>query len=75
MLILNRRIGQTIVVPACNLTITVVQVRGKRVRLGLSAPESVKIDREEIAQRRLCHEQQTMLPDTCRAPGLPHRPR
>ncbi len=51
MLVLSRKIGETIVVPDCDLTITVVQVRGRRVRLGLCAPEEVAIQREEISQR------------------------
>jgi carbon storage regulator len=51
MLVLSRRIGETIVVPNCDLTITVVQVRGKKVRLGLCAPEEVVIQRKEIVQR------------------------
>jgi carbon storage regulator len=52
MLVLSRKVGETIVVPDCDLTITVVQVRGNRVRLGLCAPEDVTIDREEISKRR-----------------------
>jgi carbon storage regulator len=50
MLVLSRRIGEQIVVPGCDLTITVVKVKGHRVRLGLSAPEDVLIQRAEIAR-------------------------
>ena len=50
MLVLSRKIGETIVVPGCDLTITVVKVKGHRVRLGLSAPADVLIQRAEIAR-------------------------
>jgi carbon storage regulator len=52
MLVLSRRVGERIVVPGCGLTITVVQVTGKQVRLGMSAPDQVAIHREEVWQRR-----------------------
>lgn len=63
MLVLSRKVGETIVVPDCDLTITVVQVRGNRVRLGLSAPEDVRIDREEISQRRTTHDREVKSHD------------
>jgi carbon storage regulator len=50
MLVLSRKIGETIVVPDCDLTITVVKVKGHRVRLGFSAPKEVAIQRKEISQ-------------------------
>jgi carbon storage regulator len=52
MLILCRQEGEQIVVPQCQLTITVVDIRGKRVRLGVSAPPDVVIDRAEVSQSR-----------------------
>ena len=52
MLVLSRKVGERIVVPGCDLTITVVQVRGKHVQLGVSAPDDVAIHREEVWQRR-----------------------
>jgi len=51
MLVLSRKIGEKIVVPACGLTITVVAVKGGRVRLGIAAPEDIRVDREEVWQR------------------------
>jgi carbon storage regulator len=51
MLVLSRKIGEKIVVPACGLTITVVSLKGNRVRLGIAAPEDLRVDREEVWKR------------------------
>ena len=48
MLNLSRRIGETIVI-GDDVTVTVLAVKGKQVRLGFAAPEGVVILREEIA--------------------------
>ncbi len=47
MLVLTRKIGETIVI-ADNIRVTVVDIRGSQVRLGFTAPENVRIQREEI---------------------------
>jgi carbon storage regulator len=52
MLVLTRRLGETIVING-NVQVTVVAVQGERVRLGVTAPWSVSIDRQEVHQRRL----------------------
>jgi carbon storage regulator len=51
MLVLSRKCGEKIVVPDQNIIITVLEVRGEQVRLGISAPDSVPIYRQEIWQR------------------------
>ena len=51
MLVLTRRAGETIVIEG-GIRVTVVSVQGDRVRLGITAPDSVRVDREEIHQRR-----------------------
>jgi carbon storage regulator len=51
MLVLSRRIGERIVMPDCELSITVLAVEGKKVRLGITAPDSLHVYREEIWQR------------------------
>jgi carbon storage regulator len=56
MLVLSRKVGEKIVVPACGLTITVVAVKGCRVRLGIAAPEDIRVDREEVWQRQLAED-------------------
>lgn len=50
MLILSRRIGETIVI-ADNITITVLGIQGSQVRLGIQAPAEVSVHREEIYRK------------------------
>jgi len=49
MLVLTRKIGETIAIDD-HIKITVVQIKGKQVRLGIEAPKETKIHREEIYQ-------------------------
>jgi len=51
MLVLSRRIGEQIVI-ANNIRVTIVDVNGDRVRLGVTAPQSVTVDRSEVHERR-----------------------
>lgn len=48
MLVLSRKIGERIVMPNCELTITVLAVEGKKVRLGIAAPADLNVYREEV---------------------------
>ena len=50
MLILTRRVGETLVI-GDEVTVTVLGVRGNQVRLGVNAPKGVAVHREEIYQR------------------------
>ncbi len=50
MLILARRIGESIVI-GDNITVTVVQLRSGRVRLGIEAPSDVSVHRQEVFER------------------------
>jgi carbon storage regulator len=52
MLVLTRSTGEEIVI-GDDIRITVVGVRGDRVRLGIMAPESVCVDRAEVYERRM----------------------
>ncbi|HKI38581.1 MAG TPA: carbon storage regulator CsrA [Gemmataceae bacterium] len=51
MLVLTRKVGEEIVI-GDNIHLTVVAIRGDRVRLGISAPEEVVVDRQEVHERR-----------------------
>ena len=53
MLILTRRTGQTIMVGEGpqQITITVLGVKGNQVRIGINAPKSIAVHREEIYER------------------------
>jgi carbon storage regulator len=53
MLLLTRKIGEKIVMPDAEVTVTVLQISGNKVRLGISAPVGVAVHREEI-WRRIC---------------------
>lgn len=50
MLILTRRVGETLII-GDDVRITVLGVRGQQVRVGIDAPKSVTVHREEIYQR------------------------
>ena len=49
MLVLTRKLGESIAIDD-NIKITVVQIKGKQVRLGIKAPKETKIHREEVYQ-------------------------
>ncbi len=50
MLILTRRVGETITIGS-NVTVTVLGVKGTQVRIGINAPRDVEVHREEIYER------------------------
>jgi carbon storage regulator len=60
MLVLSRRTGEEIVIDG-GIRIRVVSVKGNQVRIGVSAPRSVAVDRQEVAERRALDE---ALPET-----------
>jgi carbon storage regulator len=51
MLVLSRKVGERLLVPDCQLTITVLSVEGQTIRLGISAPAAVAVYREEVWRR------------------------
>jgi carbon storage regulator len=50
MLVLSRKLGETIVISDC-IKVTVTAIDGNKVRLGIEAPPEVRIDREEVLRR------------------------
>ena len=51
MLVLSRKLHESIVIND-NIRVTVVAVKGDRVRLGIVAPRDVTVDRSEVHERR-----------------------
>ena len=50
MLVLTRKIGQEIVIDG-SIRVTITSVKGDKVRIGITAPPDVRIDREEVHRR------------------------
>ncbi len=63
MLVLTRKLNESIVIDG-NITVTVVEVRGNRVKLGIVAPVEVPVMREEVAKSLRSR------PQTAPAPSL-----
>ena len=54
MLILTRRVGETLMI-GDDVTVTVLEVKGNQVRIGVNSPREVAVHREEIYDRIQCH--------------------
>lgn len=50
MLILTRRVGETLMI-GDEVSVTVLGVKGNQVRIGVNAPKTVSVHREEIYER------------------------
>jgi len=55
MLILTRKLNQAIIIDG-EIKITVININRGQIRLGITAPEGVIIDREEIHEKRISEE-------------------
>ena len=53
MLVLSRKKNETIIIDD-QITVTIVEIRGDKVKLGIEAPSTVSVDRREVweAKRR-----------------------
>jgi carbon storage regulator len=61
MLVLSRKLGERIVIPDCDVVLTVVAIEGHSVRLGIAAPPETAVYREEL-WRRVCQEERALQP-------------
>ncbi len=50
MLVLTRRLGESIVI-SDNIKITVVDIEGRQIKIGVQAPKDITIFREEVYER------------------------
>ena len=73
MLVLTRRANQSIMI-GHEIVVTVLEVRGDQVRLGIKAPRSIDVHREEIfAQLQQANRDAVRpSPDVDELPGIPH---
>lgn len=51
MLVLPRKAGETICFPSLDITITVSQLRGRSVPLGVEAPNDIQVLRKELMSK------------------------
>ena len=69
MLVLTRRIGETLIIGE-DIRVTVLAVSGHQIRLGVTAPREVPVHREEVAERIRGEGARPESP-AARAPGRP----
>lgn len=50
MLVLTRKVGEEIVIGDC-IRVLVTAVQGNKVRIGITAPPAIRVDRAEVHQR------------------------
>ncbi|HCU05844.1 MAG TPA: carbon storage regulator [Coxiellaceae bacterium] len=51
MLILSRRLGESLIIGDQAVTVTILSIKGNQVRIGIEAPKHIVVNREEIHKR------------------------
>lgn len=51
MLVLTRKVGERIVI-GDSVVVTVVEVQGEKIRLGIDAPRDIAVDRQEVREKK-----------------------
>jgi len=74
MLVLSRRPNQSIII-SNDIVVTVIEVRGDQVRLGIKAPRSVTVHRDEVAAEIKAANEAASKGSTSQPKGLPRPPR
>lgn len=62
MLVLTRKEGQAIVINE-NIVITITQIRGDKLRIGIDAPKDVIVHRKEVQDAINCKSASTFTKD------------
>jgi carbon storage regulator len=70
VLVLTRRPNQSIVIGDGEIVITVLEVRGDQVRLGIKAPREVQVHRDEVWAELQQANRAAALPDRKAVEGL-----
>ena len=52
MLVLNRKVNESIWMPHLNIEVRVIEIRGSTVRLGITAPKEVAVLRDDVIDTR-----------------------
>lgn len=73
MLVLTRRSHQSIHI-GDDIVVTVLEVKGDQIRLGISAPRNVQVHREEVLQALTAANRSAVLPSGAQGAGLPNLP-
>ncbi len=74
MLVLSRRPNQSIII-SNDIVVTVIEVRGDQVRLGIKAPRSVTVHRDEVAAEIKAANEEAAKGSQARPTGLPRPPK
>ncbi len=67
MLILTRRVGENLRIGE-EVSVVVLEVNGNQVRLGITAPKSVTVHREEVSERIAQEKRAAAMPKDARTP-------
>ena len=69
MLVLSRKKNESIVVND-SIVITVIEIRGDKVRLGIDAPREVPIHRSEVHAAIVAQEERSAADQSCGSPEV-----
>lgn len=60
MLVLTRSVNERLIINNGEITLSVLDIRGNQVRIGIDAPKNVTVHREEIYLRIKAEEEETV---------------
>ena len=63
MLVLTRSVGERLVINDGEIKISVLEVKGNQVRIGIDAPRSVSVHREEVFEKIRADREETVTDD------------